>query len=319
MRHLGAGARGPPAAVEHLHPAVVVASDRDRALLDRVIAALDEPEARVRPSLQQSPYWNDAEWKWLTAHAPRLLAVFTAMRDAGFSGFRDARTGDLAARAAQLQRDLAPFDVIRLQQKLTGRSFDPQIDVVLLQFCKPHGIKVQGQTFLQAADWNLAITVRNAAHEMLHPPIPMDGAVAKAALAVLARDPLIPRIVGEHDPKWGYTSFDGYLNEDLVQALDQLISERLGVARNPADRWRHRLVVSPFRGDSTLLLSSGFPALAAVIDPDGRVARTISWQQTSLAQTIAAGTTPHLAKPSSAAMPLIFDESPFTDLDYPAL
>jgi hypothetical protein len=28
------------------------------------------------------------------------------------------------------------------------------------------------------------------------------------------------------------------LNEDLVQALDQLISEALGVARNPADRWR---------------------------------------------------------------------------------
>ena len=28
------------------------------------------------------------------------------------------------------------------------------------------------------------------------------------------------------------------LNEDMAQALDQLISEALGVARNPADRWR---------------------------------------------------------------------------------
>jgi hypothetical protein len=213
-------------------------SGADVSTLDRVIAALDEPEARVRPSLQQSPYWNDAEWKWLTANAPRLVRVFAAMREAGFSAFRAERTAALATRIPQLERDLAPFDVIRLQQEFTGRSFDPRINVVLLQFCKPHGIKVQGQTFLQAADWNLAITVRNAAHEMLHPPIPMDGAVAKAALAVLAKDPLIPRIVREHDPQWGYTSLDGYLNEDLVQALDQLISERLGVARNPADRWR---------------------------------------------------------------------------------
>jgi len=213
-------------------------SGTDVSTLDAVIAALADPEARIRPSLQKSPYWDEAEWRWLAANAPRLVAVFTAMRSAGFAAFRNARSEELASRIPQLQRDLAPFDVIRLQQKLTGRSFAPEIEVVLLRFCKPHGIKVQGQTFLQAADWNLAITVRNAAHEMLHPPIPMDGPVAKAALAALARDPLIPRIVREHDPKWGYTSLDGYLDEDMVQALDQLISERLGVARNPADRWR---------------------------------------------------------------------------------
>jgi len=213
-------------------------SGTDVSTIEGVIAALADPEARIRPSLAKTAYWDEADWKWLTANAPRLVAVFTAMRDAGFTAFRNARTGDLAARAAQLQRDLAPFDVIRLQERVTGRAFLPEIEVVLLQFCKPHGIKVQGQTFLQAADWNLTITVRNAAHEMLHPPVSMDGAVARAALAVLAKDPLIPRIVREHDPKWGYTSLDGYLNEDLVQALDQLISERLGVARNPADRWR---------------------------------------------------------------------------------
>ena len=55
---------------------------------------------------------------------------------------------------------------------------------------------------------------------------------------VLGRDELIMRIVKEHDPKWGYTTLEGILNEDICQALDQLISEELGVARNPADRWR---------------------------------------------------------------------------------
>ncbi|MCW3846050.1 hypothetical protein OF829_02290 [Sphingomonas sp. LB-2] len=213
-------------------------SGADVSTIDGVIAALADPEARIRPTLQKTPYWDEGDWRWLTAAAPRLHAVFIAMRDAGFAAFRTERIGELTARAAQLQRDLAPYDVIRLQQKLTGRVFEPQIEVVLLQFCKPHGIKVQGQTFLQAADWSLSITVRNAAHEMLHPPIPMDGAVAKAMLAVLAKDPLIPRIVREHDPKWGYTSLDGYFNEDLVQALDQLIGEAFGVGRNPADRWR---------------------------------------------------------------------------------
>jgi hypothetical protein len=161
------------------------------------------------------------------------------MRDAGFASFRAERTGPgLEARIAEVQRALSGFDVVSLQEKLTGRTFDPTIEIVLLRFSKPHGIKVQGQTFLQAADYDTATTVRIAAHEMLHPPVPMESAAATAALAVLARDPLVTRIVSDHDRRWGYDSLDGLLNEDLVQALDQLISEALGVARNPADRWR---------------------------------------------------------------------------------
>ena len=97
---------------------------------------------------------------------------------------------------------------------------------------------MQDQTFLQAADYNTATTVRIAAHEMLHPPFSMDGSVAKAALAALKADPLFPRVAREHNPQWGYNSVEGLLNEDCCQALDQLISEALGVAQNPADRWR---------------------------------------------------------------------------------
>lgn len=216
----------------------LIFSGDDETSLAALIAAAAAPEARLLPAYRASSNWNEADWAWFAAHAPRVKAVLEAMQAADFAAFRAERIAALEGRIAQLQDDLGAYDVIRLHEKLTGRTFDPEIEVVLLQFCKPHGIKVQGQTFLQAADWNTAITVRNAAHEMLHPPVPMDGAAAKAALAILAKDPLIPRVVSEHDPKWGYTTLEGLLNEDLAQALDQLIAEALGVARNPADRWR---------------------------------------------------------------------------------
>jgi len=215
-----------------------VLSGADVATLDGVIAALGDLEGRVRPAYQVSPYYDPKDWAWLNAAAPRLRAVTSAMRAADFTGFRATRTAGLQARCGEIGRALVPYDVVRLQRKFTGRDFDPTINVVLVQFAKPHGIKVQGQTFLQSPDYDVATTVRIAAHEMLHPPVPMDGPTAKAALALLAKDPLIPRIVKEHDPRWGYTTLEGYLNEDLCQALDQLISEALGMARNPADRWR---------------------------------------------------------------------------------
>lgn len=216
----------------------LIFSGDDDTSLAALIAAAAAPETRLLPAYRASSNWNDKDWAWFAAHAPRVKTVLEAMQSAGFAAFRAERIAALEGRIAQLQADLGAYDVIRLHEKLTGRTFDPEVEVVLLQFCKPHGIKVQGQTFLQAADWNTAITVRNAAHEMLHPPVPMDGAAAKATLDILAKDPLIPRVVREHDPKWGYTTLEGLLNEDLAQALDQLIAEALGVARNPADRWR---------------------------------------------------------------------------------
>lgn len=119
-----------------------------------------------------------------------------------------------------------------------GHTFAPEIDITVLLFSKPHGIKVKGQRFLQSADYDVPTTVQIAAHGLLHPPIPMEGPAALKALAVFGRDPLIPRIATEHDPRWAYTTAEGLFNEDLCRALDQIVSEELGVWRNPADRWR---------------------------------------------------------------------------------
>jgi hypothetical protein len=218
---------------------VIFSSDHNGDTLDTVLAGLRSPEQKLLPAYRASPYWEQETWDWVLKNRSRLVGALQGMRTAGFVKFRQERAGKaLAERVTGVQRDLEGFDVIKLQERLTGRTFDPTVNIVLLAFCKPHGIKVQGQTFLQAYDYDIPTTVRIAAHEMLHPPVPMDGPTAQAALGILSKDPLITRIVKEHDPRWGYTTLEGLLNEDLCQSLDQLISEALGVGRNPADRWR---------------------------------------------------------------------------------
>jgi hypothetical protein len=86
-------------------------------------------------------------------------------------------------------------------------------------------------------DWRDDVHIRTAGHEILHPPVDKSGPAWAAALRVLSEDPLLERIVKEHDPKFGYNLLDGLLEEDLVSALDQLIAERFGAARNPRERW----------------------------------------------------------------------------------
>jgi hypothetical protein len=208
------------------------------ATLDDTILAVREAETHVLPAYRAGEYWDQENWDVFQAGRSDLLAVLAGLRDADFPYFRRRfMAPKLEPRIAALSRRLATMDVIAEQERLIGRKLDPSIEIVLLWFSKPHGTRIQGQRFLSHVDYPDELTIRIAGHEILHPPFPMEGRTAKAAIAALERDPLMVRILKEHDPAFGYNTMEGILNEDTVEALDQLIAERLGVSRPPAERW----------------------------------------------------------------------------------
>ena len=228
------------------------------ATIDDLIHSLDHLETALRPAFEASPYWSagsEESWRQFAQAGPVLRSILLAMRDAGFAAFRAARFDPKATVVfPRLRTRLASFDVVAEVERFTGRSLDPSVEVVLLEFCKPHGIKVIGQKFLSAIDWSDEVVIRTAGHELLHPPVDMSGPAAEAALRVLRQDPLFRRVVAEHDRAFGYNSLEGLFDEDLASALDQIIAERLGVARDPAERWN--------RVDGGMhILSAGFYVL----------------------------------------------------------
>jgi len=210
------------------------------ATIDDVLASAAEPDSRILPRFRDSPYWDASDtddWPKFKAALPALGSVLKAMEAAGFPKFRRAILDPKQGRMDELRTKLAGFDPIAGAEYYTGRKFDPTIEIILLEFCKPHGIKVIGQRFLSAIDWPDDVHVRTAGHEILHPPLDKASVAWTTAMKVLEKDPLLARIVKEHDPKYGYNSLDGLFEEDLVSALDQLIAERFGVAREPRERW----------------------------------------------------------------------------------
>jgi hypothetical protein len=206
--------------------------------LDAVIAALDAAETAVLPPYKASAYWDAEDWDKFVARRPRIRLVLDGLRQAGFPDLRRRMLAPtVETRLPALRQKLAGYDVIAEQERLLGRPLDASLEIVLLWFNKPHGIRVQGQRFITGITWPDEIVLRNAAHEVLHPPFPMDGPAAKAALAVLEKDALLKTIVAEHNPAFGYNSLEGLLNEDMVEALEQIVSERLGFAAQPHKRW----------------------------------------------------------------------------------
>ncbi|MET0337806.1 MAG: hypothetical protein ABW063_08570 [Caulobacter sp.] len=206
--------------------------------LDQVIASLDAAETAILPAYKASDYWDQDSWTDFIARRPRIRQVLMGLKQAGFPDLRlSALTSTAQTRLPALRAKLAGYDVIAEQERLLGRPLDPSLEVVLLWFNKPHGIRIQGQRFITGITWSDEIVLRNAAHEVLHPPFPMDGPTARTTMAILEKDALLNRIIAEHDPAFGYNSLEGLLNEDTVEALDQIIGERLGIALEPYLRW----------------------------------------------------------------------------------
>ncbi len=231
---------------------------------DDVLASARDPETRLRAGFEASPYWDAAAWATFADRvAPAAAEALEGLRGAGFEDdWRAVHGPAIAAAAATLRRDLSGYDVIGEQARLLGRPLAPEIEIYLLAYSKPYGIKIVGQRFVNHYGYGASIHLRTASHEIFHPPFDLDDAELWASLAPLAADPWMTAIVDDHDPAFGYRTFEGVVNEDAAQALDQIVSERLGAGRVPGERWRgadggmHLLAAALYR----MLKDDGFDA-----------------------------------------------------------
>jgi hypothetical protein len=207
--------------------------------LEAVLESARQPET-LEQAFRASPFWSDGSWALFEDVRVQVVTALEEMERAGFAqdwirGFE----GHPVRRAAMLKEQLARYDVLGQQEHLIGTKLqNGVIEVILLQFSKPHGIRIQGGRFLTNIGYPVTIVLRNAAHEPLHPPFDAHSPRVAAAIASLSSDPLLSKIVAEHNPSFGYTTSAGYIEEDAVQALEQIVSERLGFSHPPGDRWR---------------------------------------------------------------------------------
>ena len=230
--------------------------------LDQVIANVAEPDAQLK-RLAEDPNWNPTLTRRFRKLQKPLLTVLRAFVDLKLPAVYEKWQAEAITRKiAALKTYLAAYDVIPLQEKLLGHKLDPTIGVLVLAYNQPYGIRITGQRFITHHEYANEIVLRNAAHELFHPPYAQDNQRLWAALASLEKDPWMRRIVEEHDPAFGYQTFRSIVNEDSTRALDQLVSEALGIAHDMGRRVRrddggmHVLSAALY----SLLKESGFAA-----------------------------------------------------------
>jgi len=196
----------------------------------------------LKSNFSQTVYYKDNEWALFESIQKDMRAYFTFLKEAGFEEFwRENILPKVEKRIYELDENITNnnLNMITEQEKLLGYPLqNNRITVIVLYYAQPHGIKITGTKFITDVAYPIDVVVQNAAHEMLHPPYDLNSNIPlKNALDKLKNDTFLMDKVLNHNPVYGYNNFEAYLEENCVRALDQLVSENLGLSLGPKDRW----------------------------------------------------------------------------------
>lgn len=149
-------------------------------------------------------------------------------------------TENPAKKQPKSKRICRNYNVVAEVEKRLGYALPSNvITIYLLYYSRPHGIKITGTRFITDVAYPFDIVMRNAVHEMMHPPFDLSkDSELKAALDGLRADAFLMDKVLNHNPSFGYNSFEGFIEEDSVQALEQVIAEKFKVETEARKRWK---------------------------------------------------------------------------------
>jgi hypothetical protein len=212
--------------------------------------------AAMEGALRKTSYWSAEGWQNYEVARPALEIALRALDRVGFPAYWTANAKPkIEKRIAELAPELPKYNIIPVIESYLGFPLPSHtITVYLLSYSEPHGIRITGLRFLTHVSYPFRILLHNAIHEPMHPPYRADDPRVREAIDLLARDPLVVDKVQHHDPSFGYNTTSGYIEEDSVQALEQLVSEKFGVARDACKYWQeqdggmHVLAVALYTG-----------------------------------------------------------------------
>jgi hypothetical protein len=207
-------------------------NDLERAIL--------QPETLLE-TFRASPYFDPNAPDQFQMLLPDLLTLVQFLQSSPFGAEHATDLGaDFEPKRQALQTTLETYDIVQAVEAALGHDLKLQeIEVFTLAYTAPHGIKIIGNRFITAIEWSATITARVAIHELMHPPFDLSRPALQSALERLAQDPALRKCFEDHDPAFGYNSWEGYVEENCVRALDQVISESFGIARDAAERWQN--------------------------------------------------------------------------------
>ncbi|WP_370336094.1 hypothetical protein [Parvularcula marina] len=209
--------------------------------LDDVLRSARDPETYLKPGLMAEADWSERNYAAALQIMPDIALALEGLKEVGLEEFYAKDTlPRLNEAIAAIEPAVSGYDLIPYHELYLGRDLDPEIELIVVRFAHPYGIRIKGQRFLAVYHLDPDTHLHVAAHEIFHPPFDRQDKELLEKLKPLEEDPWIISIVENRNPAFGYNSFMGLIDEDSTQALDQLLAEHFDFAAEPGPRWSSR-------------------------------------------------------------------------------
>jgi hypothetical protein len=215
-------------------------SATDDQTLDEMLKTLENSK-RMQSNLKRTLYYSEDGWRLYESVREDLRTILRFLKNIRFDIYWEQNIlPQINRKVVEIEKDLTKHNVIAEVETQVGFALTSNtIDVYMLYYSQPHGIKITGTRFLTDVAWPFRIVLRNAVHEMMHPPFDLaNDRELKDAVTLLKADTFLMDKVLNHNPAFGYNSLEGFIEEDSVQALEQVINEKLQVEIEAHKRWK---------------------------------------------------------------------------------
>lgn len=232
-------------------------------LLSLVISAVPNFEKRSLIQMLEDPtflescmkmyqYYDEGLWSERAPIFETLIPVIQEVEGNGFRSYwEEERLPVIHMKQRQLRTYARKFQLDEEIELMLGEGQAPEsITVYLCSFAAPHGIKICGPKYISDVAFSLETTLGIAVHEMFHPPY--DARNLEVELTRLGNDPLLQHAFKTKDPKYGYPTMTGFIEENVVEAMAIFICHKIGLEEDPLgyfkkhDEGSHKLSVVLF-------------------------------------------------------------------------
>ena len=219
----------------------MAASTGPHATLLETADYFDRPEEVVR-GLEATPNHRPIHGTLFTLFVGADTSrVLRGLDSAGFVEDWEARKLPLIeSRIAELEAASQNWNVLPEVEKRLGRpTAEATIRVHVLAYAQPHAVKLAGNNVVVDMAYPDELVVMNAIHELFHPPVDFQSPSIRELVLRLHRSSVIKNAFDNRGRQYGYNQFEGYVEENIVRALEHQIATHLGITdRSAAARWR---------------------------------------------------------------------------------
>jgi len=187
----------------------------------------------LHSNFKHSVYYEAEEWNKCVSIFSLLLPVIKELEAKGFREYWKKERLPLIKGVQEQFRSYANrFHIDKEIEFMLGAGQAPDsITVYLCTFAAPHGIKVCGPQYLTDVVFPKEISLGIAIHEMFHPPYNAEN--LENELQRLGNDPLLIHAFESKDPRFGYPTMVGFIEENVVEAMAIFVCHKLGLEKDP--------------------------------------------------------------------------------------